>query len=73
VRALHSGTFHLPSLPLALSPEACEALTQEVTTMYKVFATKGDGFLQLERSSVIDALRVVVRLRELGWTTKVSR
>lgn len=40
---------------------------------YRIYATKECFFLTLEREGALDALRATLRLRELGWTVKVSR
>ena len=71
--ALETAVGGPDSFPLAISHEAWEASGEREKTMYKLFATKDDGFLQLEREGALAAFRAAVRLREMGWLVTVSR
>ena len=43
------------------------------THPYKVSATKGLQFVNLQRTSVHEAFVVATKLRSLGWAVTVSR
>jgi hypothetical protein len=40
---------------------------------YRIYATQGCYYVDLERDSAADTFRVAARLRQLGWEVVVSR